>query len=57
MDPKVEQDIKKLFELKRLWRRACGYDHIPEGSRFVAFSDQNPYIQDYNKLARKVLAR
>ena len=36
------------YNLKDLWAKACAYDGIPEDSMFVVFSDENPYIREYN---------
>jgi len=34
---------------KLLWDRACQYDGIDPGSKFVVFSDSNPWVEKYNK--------
>jgi len=38
-------------EIKMLWRKACDYDGIDAGtcSKFVCFSDDNPFLPAYNK--------
>ena len=33
----------------RLWQQACGHDDIPPGSKFVVFSEDNPYVIFHNK--------
>jgi hypothetical protein len=36
------------WTLKQLWDKACEYDRIPIGSKFVVFSDHNPWLKKYN---------
>jgi len=40
-------------KLKETWAKACEWDGIPVvGSRFVVFSDDNPYIKEHDKWIR-----
>ena len=32
------------------WRKACEHEGIDPTSMFVVFSDDNPYIKEYNRL-------
>ena len=38
-----------------LWRKACAWDGISPDTRFVAFSDANPWVRRYNKVERDLL--
>ena len=55
----MQQDIRRL--LKALWKRMCRHDGISTNShgrhryddcRFVAFSEENPYQERYNRIVR-----
>ena len=50
----ARQNAKRL--LKALWIKACRYDSIPVDSKFVCFSNDNPYVERYNKIIRLVMA-
>ena len=39
-------------EIKRLWDAACKHDGIPRDSKFVVFSESNPYTKKHDKLLR-----
>jgi len=39
----------------QLWKQACGHDDIPPGSKFVVFSEDNPYVIFYNKAMREFM--
>jgi len=43
------------FTVAQLWRQACGHDDIPPGSKFVVFSEDNPYVIFYNKAMREFM--
>ena len=48
----MSKEIKcTVYNIKELWRKACKHDGIPEDSSFVVFSEDNPYLTDYNKAA------
>ena len=36
------------WTIKQLWDKACEYDRIPFDSKFVVFSDHNPWMKKYN---------
>jgi hypothetical protein len=36
---------------KTLWAKACKWEKIPESSKFIIFSDSNPYLTKLNKAA------
>ena len=38
-----------MNDIKKLWQKACAFDHIPTNAKFVEFSTENPYTKDYNK--------
>ncbi len=38
------------YTLKELWAKACEHDNIEPSSKFVVFSDDNPWIKKYNTL-------
>ena len=38
------------YTLKDLWRKACEHDGIAPSSKFVVFSNDNPWIVRYNNL-------
>jgi len=48
------QNIKRL--LKALWIKSCRFDGIPADSKFVVFSDDNPYQRRYAKIMKMYLA-
>lgn len=41
--------------LRDLWVKACTWDGINPGSKFVVFCENNPHAADYNKLAIELL--
>ena len=45
--------VKKSYTLtpKAIWDKACKYDKIPTGSKFVVFSPKNPWAKEYDKSA------
>ncbi len=48
LSPSFRRIVKRdLFAkvLKSIWNSACKYDGIPEGSSFVVFSDDNPFVK------------
>ena len=56
--PKLPQ-AKRTSELesrvKNLWRKACEWDKILPESKFVVFSDDNPYLKEYNDAVGQLL--
>lgn len=44
----MKQNIDRL--LRALWIKACRYDAIPIGMKFVIFSDANPHMIRHNKI-------
>ena len=38
-----------------LWIKACEWEKIPIESKFVVFSDENPYLEEYNEAISKLL--
>ena len=42
-------------EVKSLWVKTCEWDKIPPDSKFVEFSDDNPYLKEYNEAIGKLL--
>lgn len=42
--------------LKALWIRACRFDGIDHNSKFVIFSEENPFIIKRDKLAKLIHA-
>ena len=39
----------------QLWRQACDHDDIPPESKFVVFSDENPFTAFYNNAMRQLM--
>ena len=39
-------------EVKSLWDKACDYDGLPPNSKFVVFSEENPFTKKHDKLVR-----
>jgi len=39
----------------QLWKQACGHDDIPSGSKFVVFSEDNPYVVFYNNVMKEFM--
>ena len=39
--------------IKRLWAQACEHDQIPCESKFVAFSDDNPFVKWHDLAIRE----
>ena len=38
-----------IYTVKECWEKACEYDHVDPKSKFVVFSDKNPWVEPYNK--------
>ena len=53
----VKPGLKAIQAMKNTWaaayRSACKHDNIPGGSKFVVFSDDNPYIIYIDKAYRE----
>jgi len=47
--------IAAKAECDRLWRLCCIADGIGTDSKFIVFSDENPYTVEYNEAAAKFL--
>lgn len=45
----AKQNIYRL--LKALWIKSCRFDGLNVNSKFVIFSEENPYIKKYNRIA------
>jgi hypothetical protein len=41
--------------IKQLWQKACEHDGITPDSKFVVFSDANPWAKKYNFAMRCVM--
>ena len=48
-------EMKAEEETKALWTAACDHDGIPADSRFVVWSDNNPYAASYNSAMGRLL--
>lgn len=48
---------EKYLTLKALWNKACELENIPTDSKFVVFSDDNPYMQAYNARVGEIFDR
>lgn len=49
----TQEQASRLFKCKRLWRRACEHDGIDPKESFVAFSDNNPFVREYEAAFRE----
>ncbi len=47
------QDLAE--KVRELWRKACEWEDIPLESRFVVFSEDNPFVKDYNEAVGQLL--
>jgi uncharacterized membrane protein (UPF0127 family) len=47
------QDLAE--KVREFWRKACEWEDIPLESKFVVFSDDNPYVKDYNEAVGQLL--
>lgn len=61
MQEKLNRDaVRHLSTLgntiKMLWTKACEHDSIPTGSKFVIFSDTNPYVKFHGIALRQYWA-
>ena len=36
------------LKVRKLWQQACRYEKIDPKSKFVGFSNDNPFNKDYN---------
>ena len=43
------------IDVRRLWRKACKHEGIDPKSKFVVFSNENPWNDDYNAAMSKYL--
>jgi len=41
----------------KVWLSACQYDDIPINSKFVVFSDSNPFVYYVNKAYQELISR
>ncbi len=42
-------------KVRELWRKACEWERIPPESKFVVFSEKNPYNREYDEAMGKLL--
>ena len=49
----VPRDIEQ--KVRGLWNKACSWEKIPPESKFVVFSNDNPYTREYNKAVGELL--
>ena len=47
--------MKTKHTVKELWTLACKHDSIDQSATFVVFSDDNPWIDKYNRAMGLVL--
>jgi predicted Ser/Thr protein kinase len=46
----MDKTLLKLKEdAKALWALCCEHDRIDPNTKFIIFSDDNPYLETYNK--------
>ena len=43
----TKQELRE--EIKALWVKACNHDGIDEDEKFVCFTTDNPFLQEYDK--------
>lgn len=46
---KKKVEINRNMGIKELWIAACKYDDIDPTAKFVVWSNNNPYAEEYNK--------
>lgn len=44
-----------IEKVKNLWNKACEFDKIPSDSKFVTFSDKNPFVKEYNEAVGQLM--
>ena len=50
LNRKVRRHIAGLkATASELWKRCCEHENIPTDSKFVVFSDDNPFVSLYNQ--------
>lgn len=49
----VPRDLEE--KVRGLWKKACDWEKIPPDSKFVVFSDDNPYTREYNEAVGQLL--
>lgn len=42
-------------KVKSLWKKACEAEGVPIDSKFVVFSDDNPYVREYNEAVGQLM--
>ena len=52
----VQKDMRELPGIHYLWNKACEHDKISPDSPFIVFSDDNPFIKEYNEALNKYFA-
>jgi hypothetical protein len=52
---KMLPQTELVDEVKELWRKACEWEKIPPDSKFVVFSENNPYMPAYREAMTKLL--
>lgn len=53
--PATKTPIELEQKVKSLWTKACEWEKIPPESKFVVFSDDNPYLKEYNEAVKQLL--
>ena len=53
--PETKSPSELEQKVKGLWAKACEWDKIPSDSKFVVFSDDNPYLKEYNEAVKQLL--
>jgi hypothetical protein len=41
--------VKVLERIAVAWQKMCDHDGLPVNSKFVVFSDDNPFMGEYNE--------
>ena len=49
--------MTRKLTMKELWNKACEIDNISTDSKFVVFSDDNKYMQEYNERMNEIVNR
>lgn len=48
--------LKKMPRMRAAWKSACEFDGIPPNSKFVSFSEDNPFAPYLNKATEEYFA-
>jgi len=52
----IDEKERARLAARALWVKACKYDGVPMGAKFVCLSPENPFADSYSRAIEKYIA-